>query len=65
MKLIVEFSSTGFVIHGQIEVNAGFVTLDSMFSLEKEPKLNLNTDIDFSDENLLCMQLSQPEDILR
>lgn len=58
------FYSTGLAITGQILVNAGFVTLDSKFSVANEPKLNLRTDIDFSSENILCMQLSQPNDVL-
>lgn len=57
--------SVGLHVAGKILVNAGFVTLDLHFTLEKEPKLNLNTDVDFSSENLLCMQLSQPDDVLR
>lgn len=57
--------STGLYIDGKILVNAGFVTLDLNFNVEKEPKLNLNTDVDFSVENILCMQLSQPDDIFR
>lgn len=57
--------SVGFVLNGTILVNAGFVTLDLNFSVEKEPKLNLNTDVDFSTENILCMQLSQPDDVFR
>lgn len=60
----VSSCSTGLVISGKILVNAGFVTLDSKFIVTREPKLNLNTDIDFSAENLLCMQLSQPDDVL-
>lgn len=56
--------STGLAISGQILVNAGFVTLDSKFSVANEPKLNLRTDIDFATENILCMQLSQPNDVL-
>lgn len=59
------YFSVGFVLRGKILVNAGFVTLDLNFNVEKEPKLNLNTDVDFSSENILCMQLSQPNDILR
>lgn len=59
------FFSVGLYVAGKIVVNAGFVTLDLNFNLEKEPKLNLNTDVDFSSENLLCMQLSQPNDVLR
>lgn len=57
--------SVGLYIAGKILVNAGFVTLDLNFNLEKEPKLNLNTDVDFSSENILCMQLSQPNDVFR
>lgn len=57
--------SVGLFIAGKILVNAGFVTLDLNFNLEKEPKLNLNTDVDFSSENILCMQLSQPDDVFR
>lgn len=58
-------SSVGLYIAGKILVNAAFVTLDIHFNLEKEPKLNLNTDVDFSSENILCMQLSQPNDVFR
>lgn len=62
--LILNFS-VGLYIAGKILVNAGFVTLDLRFNLEKEPKLNLNSDVDFSSENILCMQLSQPDDVFR
>lgn len=55
--------SVGLVIRGSILLNAGFLSLDLQFGVEKEPKLVLNADSDFSDENLLCMQLRQPEDV--
>lgn len=55
--------SIGLVLRGNILLNAGFVSLDLQFNVAKEPKLNLNSDVEFSVENMLCMQLSQPNDV--
>lgn len=63
--IFVSNSSVGLAIRGKILLNAGFVSLDLNFNVEKEPKLNLNTDVDFATENVLCMQLSQPNDVVK
>lgn len=65
LSFFLDFQSVGLYLKGKILVNAGFVSLDLNFNVEKEPKLNLNTDVDFSSENVLCMQLSQPNDVFK
>lgn len=65
ITIFVLNSSVGLVMRGKILLNAGFVSLDLNFNVEKEPKLNLNTDVDFAVENVLCMQLSQPDDVFK
>lgn len=52
--------STGISIHGQILVNAGFVSLDGQFKVQNAPRLSIHTDVDFSGAPKLCMQVTQP-----
>lgn len=56
--------SSGLSVGGKILVNAGFISLDSNFAVNSEPQLNVQTDIDFSKENIVCLKLSQPNNVL-
>lgn len=38
--------------------------MDTIFAVSSEPQLNVQTDIDFSKENIVCLKLSQPTNIL-
>lgn len=46
-------------------MDTSFVSLRDEFKITQEPKLDLETDIDFSGKIMLCMQLSQPVNVLR
>ncbi|KAJ8915951.1 hypothetical protein NQ315_016627 [Exocentrus adspersus] len=57
--------SAGIVITGSIKIDTSFVKSQMEFSSSVEPKLNLQTNIDFSSNVHLCMRLSQPESVFR
>lgn len=59
------FYSSGLALIGSLNLNSGFASLTSKFTVNQEPKLILVSDIDFSSEILLCMQLSSPQTLLR
>lgn len=50
---------------GTTKVKTGFVKSKSEFSLSVEPKLQLETDVDFSNGASLCMRLSQPDCVFK
>ena len=57
--------SAGYAIEGTLIINARFISLKSQFTITQEPKLKLVSDSEFSSEVMLCIQLSQPDTILR
>ncbi|KAF2884917.1 hypothetical protein ILUMI_21251 [Ignelater luminosus] len=57
--------SAGIIILGLIRVDTSFVKSQVEFSVSLEPKLNLQTDIEFSSNVNLCMKLSQPDFMFR
>ncbi|XP_018321773.1 microsomal triglyceride transfer protein large subunit [Agrilus planipennis] len=57
--------SAGIVVEGFSVIDTDFVRSQAEFIVSIEPKLNLETDIDFYSEAKLCMKLSQPEFIVR
>ncbi|XP_017781565.1 PREDICTED: microsomal triglyceride transfer protein large subunit [Nicrophorus vespilloides] len=61
---LVEKSSAILVV-GTMRVDNSLVRSEIEFVVSIEPKLNLQTDIDFYNDIMLCMRLTQPETILR
>ncbi|KAJ8979263.1 hypothetical protein NQ317_012733 [Molorchus minor] len=57
--------SAGIAIMGTTKVDSYFVKTEIEFGASIEPKLNLQTDIDFSSNVHLCMRLTQPETVFR
>lgn len=57
--------SAGVLLNGVLRADTSFVQSQVEFSLNIEPKLNLASDIDFSSNVALCMQLQQPDTILK
>lgn len=52
--------NAGVMIHGGTKVHTSFVQSKAEFTMAKEPKLKLSTDVEFSGPVSLCMRLSQP-----
>lgn len=48
-----------------MNIETGFIRTYLDFSASMEPKLQLNADIDFSSEVMLCMRLHQPDTIFK
>ncbi|KAJ8943235.1 hypothetical protein NQ318_009926 [Aromia moschata] len=57
--------SAGIVVTGAIKIDSSFVKSQVEFSASIEPKLTLQTDIDFSSNVHLCMRLTQPDSVFR
>ncbi|KAI4456052.1 microsomal triglyceride transfer protein large subunit [Holotrichia oblita] len=57
--------SAGFVFTGTMKVENSFVSSQVEFMSSIEPKLSLQTDIDFYSNVNLCMRLSQPDSLFR
>ncbi|GJQ73200.1 hypothetical protein Trydic_g13582 [Trypoxylus dichotomus] len=57
--------SAGLVFIGLIKVENSFVSSQVEFMTSIEPKLNLQTDIDFYSNVNLCMRLTQPDSLFR
>ncbi|XP_019876158.1 microsomal triacylglycerol transfer protein [Aethina tumida] len=57
--------SAGILLVGSTKVDTAFVKSQVEFTASIEPKLNLQTDIDFSSKMNLCMRLTQPETVFR
>ncbi|CAG9812767.1 unnamed protein product [Phaedon cochleariae] len=57
--------SAGIFISGSTSIDTMFVKSQVEFSASVEPKLDLQTDIDFSANVQLCMRLVQPEALFR
>lgn len=57
--------SIGFATIGRATVVTEFSRTTSEFRLLQNPKLNLMSDFEFSGNNLLCLQLTQPDITLR
>lgn len=55
----------GIALTGSISSDTSFISLDMDFTITEEPKLQLLSDTDFSSDVKLCMQLSQPEIVMR
>ncbi|XP_055683479.1 microsomal triacylglycerol transfer protein [Lutzomyia longipalpis] len=50
----------GLAVYGRVSVINDYVKMANEFVMQQEPKLDLVSDIDFSGNPILCMQLSQP-----
>lgn len=61
---IVE-KSAGIVVIGSVEIDTSFVRSQVEFSASIEPKVSLQTHIDFSSNVHLCTRLTQPDSIFR
>lgn len=59
------FFSAGIIIAGLIKVDTSFVKSQIEYNLSIEPKLKLQTDIDFYSNVNLCMRLVQPDSIYK
>lgn len=55
----------GVALTGSINSETSFISLDMGFTITEEPNLQLLTDSDFSSDVQLCMQLTQPEVVMR
>lgn len=55
----------GIALTGSISSATSFVSLNMDFTITEEPKLQLLSDTDFSSDVKLCMQLTQPEIVMR
>ncbi|KAG4073104.1 hypothetical protein HA402_009523 [Bradysia odoriphaga] len=55
----------GIALTGSINYDTSFISLNVGFTITEEPKLQLLTDSDFSSDVQLCMQLTQPEVVMR
>lgn len=59
------FVSAGIAVEGVMSLETSFVNLKAVTTVTKEPKLQLQSDIDFANEPKLCIQLSQPDTELK
>ncbi|KAJ8941576.1 hypothetical protein NQ314_010350 [Rhamnusium bicolor] len=64
-ELNLKGATAGIVLIGLIKIDTSFVKSQVEFSASIEPKLTLQTDIDFSSNVHLCMRLAQPDSIFR
>lgn len=55
----------GFALTGKVSISNEYAEVANVFEMLQEPKLDLVSDIDFSGDPLLCMQLTQPNSILK
>lgn len=58
-------SSAGLSLTGLTRVDSAFVRSQVEFNLASEPRLNLVSNLDFGSGMALCMQLKQPDTILK
>ncbi|XP_062546976.1 microsomal triacylglycerol transfer protein [Armigeres subalbatus] len=56
--------NTGIAVTGSLTLDTSFVSLAVNFNVGQEPQLHLTSDLDFSSENRLCMQLKQTDSVL-
>lgn len=56
--------NTGIALTGELSLDTSFVSLNVKFEVNQEPKLHLSSDLDFSSDTSLCMQLMQPGSVL-
>ncbi|XP_055547652.1 microsomal triacylglycerol transfer protein [Wyeomyia smithii] len=56
--------NTGIVVSGSVKLDTTFVSLDVCFVASQEPQLHLTSDLDFSSDPTLCMQVMQPNSVL-
>lgn len=57
--------SSAFAVQGRFSIDTSFISVQSEFDAAQGPQLNLETDLDFSGDLKLCMQLSQPLTVVR
>ncbi|KAJ6646520.1 Microsomal triacylglycerol transfer protein [Pseudolycoriella hygida] len=57
--------NTGVALIGSISSDTSFVSLNMNFTITEEPKMQILTEIDFSSDVKLCMQVIQPEAVIR
>ncbi|XP_059617480.1 microsomal triacylglycerol transfer protein [Phlebotomus argentipes] len=55
----------GFAVTGRVSIENDYAEIGNNFVVLQEPKLDLVSDIDFSSESIICMQLSQPNYVLK
>lgn len=55
--------NTGIAVTGSLSLDTSFVSLNVHFNVGQEPQLHLSSDLDFSSDNTLCMQLRQPDSV--
>lgn len=56
--------NTGITVAGSLSLSTSFVSLTVDFNVGQEPQLHLTSDLDFSSDNRLCMQLKQADSVL-
>lgn len=56
--------NTGITVSGNLKLDTTFVSLDVNFVADQEPQLHLTSDLDFSSDPVLCMQVMQPNSVL-
>lgn len=56
--------NTGIAVIGSLALDTSFVSLTVNFDVNQEPQLHLTSDLDFSSDNRLCMQLKQTDSVL-
>ncbi|XP_058450990.1 microsomal triacylglycerol transfer protein [Malaya genurostris] len=56
--------NTAIAVAGRLSLDTAFVSLAVDFDVRQEPQLHLTSDLDFSSDPVLCMQLMQPSSIL-
>nr|XP_019546142.2 LOW QUALITY PROTEIN: microsomal triglyceride transfer protein large subunit [Aedes albopictus] len=56
--------NTGIAVTGSLSLDTSFVSLSVNFNTGQEPQLHLTSDLDFSSDNRLCMQLKQTDSVL-
>ncbi|XP_018566345.1 microsomal triglyceride transfer protein large subunit [Anoplophora glabripennis] len=57
--------SAGIVVMGSIKIDTSFVKSQIEFNTSIEPKLNFQTNIDFSSNVHLCIRLTQPDSLFK
>ncbi|XP_063244373.1 microsomal triacylglycerol transfer protein isoform X2 [Bacillus rossius redtenbacheri] len=57
--------NAGIFLQGLAKVDSSFVRSQAEFTLATEAKLNLESDVSFSDKVAMCMQLKQPDSVIR
>ncbi|XP_055613152.1 microsomal triacylglycerol transfer protein [Uranotaenia lowii] len=55
--------NTGIAVSGSLSLESSFIALRLHFEVTQEPQLHLTSDLDFSGDNVLCMQLLQSNSI--